>query len=179
MRRYGRIVADLLTETLLETPVFDVQGFPVETRVGSKQFVRLRMPDWVNVVAVTEGGQLLVVKQHRWGLDAETLEIVGGVVDPGEEPAETARRELMEETGYGGGTWRSLGFVHPNPAIQDNRCWLFEVLGVRKMAEQALDPGEDIEVVLVSLAQARDLVLSGGISHVLSVVTLMRHLDSP
>ena len=65
-------------------------------------FTRLLCPDWVNVVAFTarQGGELLLVEQFRHGIDASTLEVIGGVCDPGEDPALTARRELLEETGH-------------------------------------------------------------------------------
>ncbi|MEM7518969.1 MAG: NUDIX hydrolase, partial [Planctomycetota bacterium] len=88
----------------------------------------LETRDWVNVVARTPEGDFILVRQFRFGTREITTEIPGGVIDPGEEHAETAPRELREETGYTSSKWTYLGSVRPNPAFHDNRChhWLAE-----------------------------------------------------
>ncbi|HEY3270495.1 MAG TPA: NUDIX hydrolase, partial [Geothrix sp.] len=91
-------------------------------------FYRLQGPDWVNVVAFTRAGDLLVVEQFRHGIDASTLEIPGGGCDPEEAPEAAARRELREETGFVSDRWVSLGSCTPNPATQNNRCHCFLAL---------------------------------------------------
>ena len=116
-------------------PLFQIQARLAEYPGGHQPVARMSTADWVNVVAITADQQLVLIRQYRYGVEAETLEIAGGLVDPGEEPADAAARELREETGYGGGTWRSLGVVHPNPAIQDNRCWLFVARDVQRLGE--------------------------------------------
>ena len=65
--------------------------------------------DWVNVVARDEEERVILVRQYRFGIGACTLEPPGGSVDAGEQPLAAARRELLEETGYGGGRWTPLG----------------------------------------------------------------------
>src|ERR671921_325709 len=62
--------------------------------------VVIEAPDWVNVIPVTEDGRVVMVRQYRFGIAENTLEVPGGMVDPGEEPARAAARELEEETGY-------------------------------------------------------------------------------
>src|SRR5580765_2300990 len=96
-------------------------------------FTILECPDWINVVARTTEGRLLMIRQFRHGTGKVTLEIPGGMVDPGESPADAAVRELREETGYAGGTPRLLGVVEPNPAIQTNLCHLFWIDDCRRV----------------------------------------------
>ena len=140
----------------------------------------LEAPDWVNVVALTEveGRPAVVcVRQYRFGTGAVTTEIPGGVVDPGEEHRAAAERELAEETGYTAARWTYLGAVEPNPAFLDNRChhWLAE--DARATATPALDPGEDIAVVLVPLDELPAQIAAGEIAHSLVITALSRVLD--
>ena len=164
---------------LFDHPIGRLVSFPVELPDGSADFIRLEMPDWANVVAVTEAGEFVLVKQHRWGTNETTLEIPGGIVDDGEDALTAARRELLEETGYGGGTARSLGTVRPNPAIQDNTLHGFLIEGVRRIAEPHLDPAEDIEIVLCTRSELIDHLAENRIDHALAVVSLQRALWVP
>jgi ADP-ribose pyrophosphatase len=166
----------MTTRTEYQHPILAVETFPVEGRAGVHRFVRVRLDDWVNVVPITEDGQVVLVRQHRYGIDLDTLEVPGGAVDPGEEPETAALRELREETGYGGGRCTSLGHVWVNPAIQTNRCHLFAVEGVRIVGERDLDPTEAITVETVPASDIAGLVADGTISHSLAVVTLQRAL---
>jgi 8-oxo-dGTP pyrophosphatase MutT (NUDIX family) len=139
-------------------------------------FTRLLCPEWINVAAFTREGELLMVEQFRHGIDRSTLEIVGGVVDEGEDPSDAGRRELLEETGYEAGTWTSLGSVSPNPAIQDNRCHFFLATDCRSVSELALDPSEELRVWAVPWAEAEALLREGRIDHALVQVALLRLL---
>jgi len=130
-------------------------------------FTRLLCPEWVNVIAVTRDGELLAVEQFRHGHQEPSLEIVGGVCDPGEEPLESARRELLEETGHLADEIVSLGFSHPNPAIQDNRCHFFLALGCHPVAELDLDPSEELRVWSLNWDEMEGRLRSGEISHAL------------
>jgi len=137
----------------------------------------LETPDWVNVVALTASRELVLVEQYRFGSGELTLEIPGGVLDRGEEHDAAARRELAEETGYTGGTWRYLGAVQPNPAFQDNLChhWLAE--GVERTRGQGLDAGEDIAIRTMGLDEVVRAIREGRIRHALVVTALSRVLD--
>ena len=84
-------------------------------------FYRIDSADWVNVVPVTPAGEIVMVRQYRHGLRDVTLEIPGGMVDPGETPEQAAARELLEETGYRAERLEALGSVNPNPALFGNR----------------------------------------------------------
>lgn len=160
---------------ILFSPRYDTVIHPVSGR--SFRRLVLEAPSWVNVVARTPEGEIVFVKQYRFGTESITLEIPGGVVDPGEEHGTAARRELREETGYTSESWRYLGCVEPNPAFQDNLChhWLAE--GVVQSHGQELDDGEDIEILCLPAERVRAMVRGGEIRHSLVLTALSRVLD--
>ena len=150
--------------------------FTVDRRVvrnprtgGERDVSLLHTRDWVNVVALTDDLQVVLVSQYRHGVDEITLEIPGGIVDPGEDPAEAAVRELREETGYTGERVTRIGRVEPNPAFLDNHTWTYLVEGCSRTHDLALDDGEDIEVSTVALAEIPRIVAEGKIEHALVV----------
>lgn len=140
-------------------------------------FTRLLCPDWVNVLAFTpadQGGELLLVEQFRHGIDASTLETIGGVCDPLEAPALAARRELLEETGHAADRWVDLGSCAPNPAIQNNRCHFFLALDCRPVAELDLDPSEELRVWAMPWTEAEAMVRDQRLDHALVLAAMLR-----
>ncbi len=125
--------------------------------------------DWVNIIPVTLSNDVVLIRQFRFGIWENTLEIPGGMVDPGESPEDAAVRELEEETGFVPGRVVPLGMVHPNPAIQTNRCYSFLALGCDRTGEQAQDAGEVIAVECVPRARISKLLRDGIITHSLVV----------
>ena len=136
--------------------------------------VIISAPDWVHVLALTVGGEAVLVRQFRAGIHADTLEFPGGMVDRGEDPARAAARELEEETGFVAARWTSLGTCYPNPALQTNRLHTFVAHDCRKTAEPRLDPGEDARVELVPATSLRSRVASGEIVHGLVLASLFQ-----
>ena len=125
---------------------------------AEKDFVVLEFPDWVNVIPIADDGRVVLIRQYRHGISASTWEVPGGVIDPGEEPIHAAMRELLEETGYAAENVRPLGRVSPNPAIQGNWSYSFLAEGCKFTGARNLDPFEDIEVKLFSLAEIPKLI---------------------
>jgi ADP-ribose pyrophosphatase len=160
--------------TLLQSPFYHIEVIE-RRREGSEDwgsFHVMTPPDWVNVICETAAKKLVFVTQTRHGIDAQTLEVPGGCIDSGEAPLQAAQRELLEETGYTSTTWVPLGFVHPNPAMQSNRCYQF--LARNAVRTQPATPGafEDIDCVELSMDEALSGVENGEITHALVVSSL-------
>jgi ADP-ribose pyrophosphatase len=146
------------------------------TTAAEHSFLQLIAPDWVNVIAITTDGLLVLVEQYRHGTDRVTLEIPGGGVDEGETAMEAAVRELEEETGFRPGELHPLGEVHPNPAFLSNTCWTFLALDCRRDGAIRPDPSEEIAVHLVELDAFTQLIDDGTIEHSL-VIAAHDHLQ--
>jgi len=155
--------------------VFQVQRVAYTPALAHDIFV-LAASDWCNVLAETAEGELVLVWQYRFGSDALSLEVPGGVVDPGEAPVDAARRELREETGYEAEAFELVSVVEPNPALQGNRCYTFLARGARATGQTAFDDVEDLETVLVPRTELGRLVDDGVITHALVVVALEAYL---
>lgn len=150
--RYGR------SRELASTPIFTLHEHEAEhPRTGSvRPYVALQAPDWVNVVALTPEGELVLVRQWRHGTRRFELELPAGAVEPGETPEQAAARELLEETGYTARAITRLGEVAPNAAYQSNSCYTVLAEDCRRTGETRFDEGEDIELVLCSPAALRE-----------------------
>ncbi len=133
-----------------------------------REVLVLDVPDWVNVIALA-GEEVILVRQWRFGTGDFTLEIPGGLVENGEEHGIAAQRELLEETGYRAEDWRHLGWVEPNPAIQNNRCHTWVARGAVWQQEPQGDGDEEIEVLRRPLEEIGRLIAGGSIRHSLVV----------
>jgi ADP-ribose pyrophosphatase len=142
----------------------------VSPRTGeAHDFYVLESSDWINIIPITPEDRVVMVRQYRHGSREVTLEIPGGIVDPGDTPQGAAVRELLEETGYETGDWSQVASVNPNPAIFNNRCYTFLARNVKKISNPMPDRTEDIEVVLVPLAEIPAYLRDGKIDHAIVV----------
>ncbi|MGD8804805.1 MAG: NUDIX hydrolase [Chloroflexota bacterium] len=146
------------------------QDTRVSPRTGQKHnFFVLDTGDWINVVPVTPDNKIVLIRQFRHGIAEITLEIPGGMVDDNELPVSSARRELLEETGYEAEEMIHIGTVTPNPAILSNRCHTFLARNARQVSQPSLDGSEDIRVKVVNAAEVPTLITTGQITHALVI----------
>jgi len=165
-------------ESLSTESVYDCRIFTVlqrQSRSPHSQSVHnvyvLEAPDWVNIIPLTADRQVVMVRQYRHGIAGVTLEVPAGMMEATDpEPMVAARREMVEETGYDSDVIESLGFTHPNPALQDNRCHTFLARDVVRHGVPRNDTMEHTEPVLVPLARIADLIRTGVITHALAIV---------
>jgi ADP-ribose pyrophosphatase len=158
--------------------VFDVNRVELEDGAGKSRgdaFI-MRCREWCNVVAITPADEIVLIWQYRFGTDALSLEIPGGVVDAGEAPDHAALRELREETGYEAERLDPLLVVEPNPAIQDNRCHTFLALGARRTVATQFDAMEELETVLLPVSRIEELLDGGQVTHSLVYGALETYL---
>ncbi len=133
-------------------------------------FFVLNAPDWINIIPITATGNVIFIKQYRHGTGTVCLEVPGGMVDPHEDdPMVTARREMLEETGFSAEKIIHLGTVEPNPAFLTNRCHTYLALNATYVQPPEFDGAEDIEMIEVPLTQVLDLILAGKITHSLTI----------
>jgi 8-oxo-dGTP pyrophosphatase MutT (NUDIX family) len=136
----------------------------------------LEYPDWVEVVALDSGNNVLLIRQYRHGLGGIATEIPAGGVDPGEtDPLVTAARELMEEAGCVG-TLTLIGGSRVNPSNHANRSHIVLARDVVRVAEPKDDPAERIESLWVPASEALRMALAGELTNGMHVASLLRGL---
>ena len=111
-----------------------------------------RTPDAVAIVALDTAGRIVLVRQQRTAVGDTLLELPAGLIDEGEEPLETAKRELREETGLHGGRWRELASFWTSPGFVDERVTVF-LADELEEGEPDPDEAEDIEIVRWTLQE--------------------------
>jgi ADP-ribose pyrophosphatase len=137
-------------------------------------FYVLESAGWVNIIPLTPEDDVILIRQYRHGIQGFTLEIPGGIIEPGDTPEGAASRELLEETGYREKEMIFLGSVHANPAILNNICYTYLDKGVYPAGTQELDDKEDIELVIKPLKEIPRLIKEGEITHSLILAAFYR-----
>ena len=123
----------------------------------------------VMIIPVLDSGELVIERQYRYVLGRHCLEFPAGKIDPGEEPLGSARRELLEETGYVAREWTYLATIHPTVAYSTERILVYLARGLLHQGS-SLDDGEFLEVLTRPLAALLDLVRTGEITDVKTVI---------
>jgi 8-oxo-dGTP pyrophosphatase MutT (NUDIX family) len=168
----------LTSEYLAREPWYTVRVDRVQLPSGTiiPKYWISEYPPWVNVVAVTADDRVVLIRQYRHGIGAVHFEIPAGATDPEDASMESAaRRELLEETGYSGGTWTPLMTLSANPALQNNLTYTFLAEGVTA-GVAAPEASEDIRVHLVPIADLGRLIDTDGFLQALHVAPLMKLL---
>ena len=162
-------------ETLARHLVFHVRRSRQRSpRTGVEiPFFLIDTANWVNILPITEDGEVLFVRQWRHGSERVSLELPGGLIDPSDtDPLQGAMRELREETGHEASDWVALGSNNPNPAIMTNRCFVYLATGCRAVGDLQQDLGEDIQVVKVPEKDLDRMICEGAIDHAIVLATI-------
>lgn len=134
----------------------------------------LEYRDWVNVVAFTKTGKVLMIRQFRQAYGATIIELPGGTMDPEDaSPTVAAERELLEETGYQFEQIEYLGNVSANASTSNNRTHMFLATGGEKVAEQDLDDNEEIQVMELSVDEVKQLLRENKVVQALHVTNIL------
>lgn len=127
------------------------------------EYTALRRIPGAGVVAFNEAGEILLQQEYRYPLDAVIYQIPGGLIDEGEEPIETAKRELLEETGHQASEWQKLGVVQDNPGLMNGSSTLFLASGVQRVADPQRDETEFLAFDWYPLEWLREKIMAGEI----------------
>jgi ADP-ribose pyrophosphatase len=164
-------------EVLSTEPVFDghvIKVFIDQVRLPDGRtatWERVAHPGAVGMVPLTDGGDVIMVRQYRNAVRGVLLEIPAGKLDPGEEPVECAARELAEEVGMKATEMLALSEFYNSPGYSDERFYLYLARGLSPEKGEA-EADEFLELVKISLESSLDLVESGEIRDAKSIIGL-------
>lgn len=139
----------------------------------TERMIILEGNDSTNVVPVLPNGDIVFVRQYRFGIEQTTLELPGGIVDEGEESGFAARRELREETGYASEQWAYLGKIASNPVFMDSYIHHWVAKAASLQFELDLDEGELVEAVILTEKQVRKYLHTARFLHPHTVSALV------
>ena len=152
------------TQQILHTPYLKIRREEVLLPNGTiiPDYYIIENRGWVGIVPLTPDGRFLLNNQYKHGIGLEVLEFpAGGIDEEDDDPAQTAHRELMEETGYSTDNMEFLAHMLANPTGAVTRIWWYLARDIRKTGEQKLDPAEVIENRLVTPAELLRLIHQG------------------
>ena len=164
-----------------EGPWFTVRKECVELPSGVQipTWYIFDFPNWVNVIAITKEGEFVMIDQYRHGRGVTKYELVAGVIDPEDaNPMEAGKRELLEETGFGGGEWQEYMVLCPNPGNHSNLQYTYLATGVERIDGGHQEATEDIHVHLLTKDDVRELLDKGEILQALHAAPLWKYFAS-
>ena len=132
-------------------------------------------PDWVNVIAITTEAKFIIEEQYRHGIQKVCFELCAGMVDEGETPLETAKRELLEETGYSGDNWTAFGMSVPNTSGSTTSSYHFFATDVERTQSPTTENTEDIKIHLLTEQELKQMMLDGSIAEAVMLAPLWRY----
>jgi ADP-ribose pyrophosphatase len=167
-------VEQLSHKRVYDGKVFDVDRDKVRMPNGREVTVDVvRHPKSVVLIPVPEPGQVVLIRQYRYAVNAFLWELPAGSVDEGESPEQAARRECQEEIGLVPDTIVRLAAMYPTPGYCDEEMVFFRLSNLEEPTEvAALDEDEDIEAKTFELREARDMVRRGEITDMKTVAGL-------
>lgn len=141
----------------------------------NNEFYVLEYPDWVNVIAVTKKGEFVMIEQYRHGISEIVTEIPAGVIEKGEDPLDAAKRELLEETGFGGGEWSKFMTLSPNSSTSTNFTHTYLAIGVEQIGTQHLDSTEDLQLKIMTKEDVYSLLEKDLVKQALMAAPLWKY----
>lgn len=142
-----------------------------------RSYTRLELADWVNVVPLTERHELVAIRQYRHGAGIWTVEVPAGGIRLGEDPAQAARRELVEETGIDVETLISLGSFMCNAALQNNRVHTYLAFPVSPIQAFKSPEGDATLVPPEEWLSDRFLAVNGNLFSTAALLLAKRYVD--
>ncbi|HAC65266.1 MAG TPA: NUDIX hydrolase [Cyanothece sp. UBA12306] len=134
----------------------------------------IRHPGGALAVPITSEGKLVLVKQYRFAVEGRLLEFPAGTLEANEEPAETIKREICEETGYKANKWHYLGKFPLAPGYSDEYIYPFLAQDLQKLENPPTqDEDEDIEVVLMTFSEFEAAIATGELVDAKSITSFL------
>ncbi len=155
----------ITSQSIFKGKIISLQVDEVELPDGntSKREI-IKHPGAVAVIAVTDEGKIIMVEQYRKAMERSLVEIPAGKLEPGEDPAHSAARELEEETGYGCAEMEHLTSFYTSPGFADEIVHMYVAHGLRKIEQPAgTDDDEFVELMELTLEEAVQYELEGKI----------------
>ncbi|MFY9463367.1 MAG: NUDIX hydrolase [Candidatus Sungiibacteriota bacterium] len=145
-------------------------------RPGGKNgvFAVIEMKDGSSVLALTVDNKAYLIKEYKYGIGKESIELMSGALEESETPLDAAKRELKEELGLEAMKWIPLGVINPFTTIVHSPNYLFLALGVHRQGIRSPDDGEILHSMKVPFAKAVAMVMKGKITHGASCVLILK-----